>query len=319
MALEGLKTLPKFGGGAGLVDGVMAAALNQLQGLKLLGTTSVSPSVTASSTKATLTVSDASSPTLDINARLPGNTANSVNVATTRSTANADLFDLEAWFPDSDATPLAVDSFAATPNTITFAAAVSPTYGTGAGPFFVEGGAVGGVTMSSKPYWLVLPAGSPAASLVYQLAVKLSDAMSSTPAVVDLTGSTAACSLRASKYEAFKGVTMKTNDRRYAVDVVNNGRDGNRASEVIRLATRTSTAADPRPTDTAITPLASGATSVMTVTGAKRGDAIVGMVNLTTGAITAPGDLVATAKDKVCVLAGNIALGDKIVLLVLPR
>jgi len=311
--MDGLRPMPKFQGGAGLVDGTLAALLNQERGLTLKGA-SFSPGITASSAVATSTLNDASSATLRIDARLPGPHGNKVRVKTTRrSGLEAGLFDLDAWFPD-----LANVVGVTTVDAATDEVRISGTaYAKGAGPFLIEASTVPGGATSTTLYWL--GAGVSGIAQSYRLFAAQSAAISGlTGTSVNVSSSGVAVSLRPCLAEGFRQVSMFDAHARYVEKVVNEGRDGGPASEYIRVTDLDSTLADDRPTDQG--PLVLGGTTggEFAVTGLKRRDHIVGSINLTTGVCLGSDMLQAVDKDLAVVRATGFATSDKLVLLVKP-
>lgn len=301
-----LRRVPPLG--QGLVDAQTRPVLTQLQSLKLLPQ-QMTAAVTASSSRASRVLNDAQSPTVSVVARLAGSHGARTVVHTTRRTADPTLFDLEVWFPDDAATAVGASSVDTAADTITFASA--PGWTTGAGPVFLYGTTPGG-TSTSSAYFMIR-----STSVTFRLATTRANARNATS--VDLTSAGGTFSARLGKAELFSGLAMRpTTHPRYAPDVVNKGRDGQPASEYVRLTAVTSNTPDNRPADGAPGALSGGGTGEVTFTGIRRRDHVLAVLNLTTGSVWQPSAAVAVDHDRLTLLSGNAASGDRLLAFVLP-
>ena len=313
---DGLRALPVLKGGAGTVDGTLAAVLNQLQGLALKSA-SFSPGITANSTVGTVAVSDATSTTLRIDARLPGSHGAKIRFTVTRSAADANLFDLDVFFPDMNATAATITAASAAGYEEVRVAGTK--YKKGAGPFMLEntGGGLPGGLSAGSPYWLGVGASNVAAS--YRVHLTKADAVAGTSYVLLSSDGTGTNKLRPMIYEHFRGSMIDTRPD-FIEDLVNVGFAGQPASELIRVTDLDSLVADTRPVSNA-TPIAlSGVLGgECALTGVKRRDHIVGVINLTTGVALGSSDVIAVDTDTVVVKLTGFATNDKLVFAVAPR
>lgn len=98
MVLEALD-ISAFKGGAG-IDVALRRVLDQLRGALFLPVASGVGGI-ATGVKGTLTLSDASNPTVRVDALYPGQHGNNIRIKTVRSTIDTNAFDLEVYYPNN--------------------------------------------------------------------------------------------------------------------------------------------------------------------------------------------------------------------------